>query len=155
MALNPAVQDQTCLYSAVSHQLFKLNGSKQIGADFWFCNGRFPRQPRTSDEKELVRLVDELMDYAHMGSEGAVIRLVGGIASRRLIQLEVDIHYYFLTLASERTQSLEVSRRRGSRAELIKPQRRAFIDKAVKDRDLDRVINTLEPCLPKDWDPLQ
>lgn len=146
MAQNPAVQDLTCLYGLIEFRISELNSFDTIGDDFLFCEGRYPRAPRTAHERELVNLMDELIEYAHYGSEGAALGFAGVSAYSKVVKVGAELDYYFLSFAYAKNPSESLSRRRASMAELITPERLEFLNKAVQEGAYEKVVETLPTC---------
>ena len=128
IAQNPAVQQITCLYGRLIFQVSELDKSTSIGEGFSFCNGKFPRSPRTKHERELVRLTDELADYIFLGSAEAAIVFDRVSAYSRVFTAHPDLTYYMLSFAHKQNANAneELSRRLASIKELISSKRLDF-----------------------------
>lgn len=146
MAQNPAVQDLTCLYGIIEFRISKLNKSDTIGDDFLFCNGRYTRQPSTVHEQELMNLVNELIEYAHYGSERAALMFAGISAYSNIIKIGAELDYYFLSLAHAKNPSKSLSRRSQAMAEIITPKRLELLDNAVRDKTYAKVVESQPLC---------
>ena len=148
IAQNSAVQQETCLYGRLIFQFSELDKSTFIGEDFLFCNGQFPRSPRTKHERELIRLTDELTEYVFLGSAKAAIVFGRAGAYSRVFYAHPELRYYMLSFAHKQNAkaNAELSRRLASVKKLISSERLEFLDEAVRGSSYKTVLDAMPDC---------
>ena len=148
IAQNSAVEQETCLYGRLIFQFSELDKSTFIGEDFSFCNGQFPRSPRTKHERELVHLTDELTDYVSLGSAKAAIIFDRAGAYSRVFYAHPELTYYMLSFADKQNVNAneELSCRLASVKELISLERLKFLDEAVRSGSYETVLDAMPDC---------
>ncbi len=117
-------------------------------ADFYFC-GLYSRPPASERERKTAEVIDRIIVFAKTGSMSASIFFL--VTNDRLdfFDLNPDVEYYFSKLVE---QYLVLDTNLGDVVNLeplISEERRAFVDRAAKNSDLQAVFDTTEPCAPR------
>lgn len=116
-------------------------------ADFYYC-GHFSRPPRTEQEKTVKRLINALMAYTRSGTQRAAEAVLFENQNTDWIRLDPSLAYYLsqldkpLVLPATRTPDT------GDPGKTLTPERRAFLQKAARNGDLDAVLATVPACAP-------
>ncbi len=126
---------------------------KRLGAfsRFRFC-GRYAQAPANDAERHLAGLVDELFAYAATGNYSAIRAFPGHANDDNRLALGPDILYYLYAIAWPTSPAFEKRWNEHQQRKLVyltryfSSGRRAFVDAAVRRRDLAAVVATTGPC---------
>lgn len=109
-----------------------------------FC-GKYTRETATPQEKQFAELMDELVDYAQLGSPNAMSSLLAANSDDFPITLNADVEYF---LRKSLEQSGEYESRWGSEKlkQHLTAERAMFLDQAAESQNLKAVLETTSNC---------
>ena len=131
----------SCLYLVPFYRLAQLTADE----GFYYC-GRYSRLPNTKTELEIIRQIDELVQYSEIGFSEAIVFFLIASNNKEFIKLNIDVEYYlrkFLEVHDDRKITSEDNTRFNS---LISKEKIIFLNDAVKKRDFNIVLNATAPC---------
>ena len=114
---------------------------------FYFC-GKYSRSAKTTKELGAAKLIDEIFEYANTSYFGSTALLQANIASD-LIYLNPDIEYYFSKLVNPLLKDEMEPRDVSHLVPLLSKQQIEFLDEAVRQNDLQSVLDTTNSCKTK------
>jgi len=133
----------TCIVGETSIQLMR-SMSWPAHIDLLFC-GRYSRAPQNSDEEKFHDYLNELIEYAKLGSTEAISSLLVASSDSPPIVLNADVEYYLrrtLQHSGEHEQQWDTSHREPS----LNNERMEFLGKALQTHDLNLVLQTTQLC---------
>jgi len=116
--------------------------------DFYFC-GLYSRPPATATEREAAKFIDELFEYTKYGSNSAISALLTANRLMGIVEMNPDVEYYISRLVVPELKGERPPRDVSHLKPLLSEERRAFVDRAVENFDLQTVLDTTEPCVAR------
>ncbi|AJY47398.1 hypothetical protein [Martelella endophytica] len=154
----------TCMTLPYVMEMFRLAKGELVQSDLRYC-GQFSREPETEREAEFAALMDRLQEAAQRGSEAALLSFLVTDNGEGMTPLNPDVLFY-LRLSLTGTQTANEQRlfdddfiywyrawNQDNLAAQLSPERRRFVEQAVRDRDLAAVLATTGPCGDMGWRP--
>ena len=114
---------------------------------FFFC-GRSLDEPEASYDENIEMQFAKLLDFANSGRSDAVYELFDTQRHRPNIALNPDVEFYFRRIIRTDIWLQEELRDTSHLEPHLDAERKAFVEKAVKTRDLAAVMATTAPCNP-------
>jgi len=139
-----SVVNKGCITSVVWEELNNQDFYEPFD-DFVFC-GIYSRAPATSREIRVQKLLDELVSYTKFGSESAIFVLLALNEDSEFMKLNPDVEYYFSMLEYDRRIYDQPERDLHHLQAALNDNKRAFIEQAAKNYDLQAVLDQTAPC---------
>lgn len=133
----------TCIVGDASIQLMR-SMSWPAHIDLLFC-GKYSRAPQNSDEEKLQDDLNELVEYAKLGSADAISSLLVANSDNPPIILNADVEYY-LRKALKQTGEHESQWDTSHLEQSPNNERMQLLGKALETYDLALVLQTTHPC---------
>ncbi len=137
----------SCLSFVVWEELSEIDLAGSFD-DFYFC-GLYSRPPATAAEREAAKYIDELFEYAKNGSSFAISTLLTANRLMEIVEMNPDVEYYISRLVVAEFKGERPPRYVSHLEPLLSEERRAFVDRAAENFDLQAVLDTTEPCAPR------
>jgi len=112
--------------------------------DLIFC-GKYTREPASPEEEKFVAYMDELVDYAQLGSPDAISNLLVVNSDRPPVMLNTDVEY-FLRKALVQSDAYEWKWDTSHLEPWLANERIEFINEAINTHDLNAVLQTIPSC---------
>ena len=132
-----------CLFIEQDVRLFELTRRRP----FFFC-GRSLDDPSAPYDEDIEAQFNKMLDFANSGRSFAVSQIVNTYGTSRIIGLNRDVEYYFRKIVRVEHPFDDEFRDTSHLDPYLDPERKAFVDEAVKTRDLAAVMATTAPCNP-------
>ena len=114
---------------------------------FRFCGNLASGAPRTFGEDYLAAGLEQMLDLAGLGAPEAMVNALYYAEIHPNLALNADVEY-FLRMSLRRTYRFEQHWGVAGLREQFSNARLAFLDAAVKRRDLSAVRSASSPCAP-------
>lgn len=147
---NKSVSSYACIIGEpfedlITYHYYYLNDN-QADIDFYYC-GIFSRPPANKVEENIILTVNEQLEYSKNKDERTIKAVLSINNLQSVIKLNPDVQYFLVMLAKENNDLPDDKKwNTANLVQTLSNERIAFLDEAVRQNNLQSVLDTTNPC---------